>query len=79
VAADELATAEKRRVTHSTLLDIVLRCTRVAGGEPLILPLILLFGVDTKLAGSLSLAVSLPTMLVGFARYSRARSFVVLA
>jgi uncharacterized membrane protein YfcA len=40
--------------------------------------LILLFGVDIKLAGSLSLAVSLPTMLVGFARYSRDRSFVVL-
>ncbi len=36
------------------------------------------FGVDIKLAGSLSLAVSLPTMLVGFARYSRDRSFVVL-
>jgi uncharacterized membrane protein YfcA len=34
--------------------------------------------VDIKLAGSLSLAVSLPTMLVGFARYSRDRSFVVL-
>jgi uncharacterized protein len=31
-----------------------------------------------RLAGSLSLAVSLPTMLVGFARYSRDRSFVVL-
>jgi uncharacterized membrane protein YfcA len=39
---------------------------------------VLLFGVDIKLAGSLSLAVSLPTMLVGFARYSRDRSFVVL-
>src|ERR1700733_10983589 len=50
----------------------------VAGGELLIPTLILLFGVDIKLAGSLSLAVSLPTMLVGFARYSRDRSFVVL-
>jgi hypothetical protein len=45
----------------------------------LIPTLVLLFGVDIKLAGSLSLAVSLPTMLVGFARYSRDRSFVVLA
>jgi uncharacterized membrane protein YfcA len=44
----------------------------------LIPTLILLFGADVKLAGSLSLAVSLPTMLVGFARYSRDRSFVVL-
>ena len=41
--------------------------------------LVLLFGIDIKLAGSLSLAVSLPTMLVGFARYSRDRSFAVLA
>ena len=39
----------------------------------------LLFGADIKLAGSLSLAVSLPTMLVGFVRYSRDRSFVVLS
>ena len=38
----------------------------------------LLFGADIKLAGSLSLAVSLPTMLVGFARYSQDRSFAVL-
>ena len=51
----------------------------VAGGELLIPTLVLLFGADVKLAGSLSLAVSLPTMLVGFARYSRDRSFVVLA
>lgn len=50
----------------------------VAGGEFLIPTLVLLFGVDIKLAGSLSLAISLPTMLVGFARYSRDRSFAVL-
>ncbi|QRG06185.1 sulfite exporter TauE/SafE family protein [Xanthobacter dioxanivorans] len=50
----------------------------VAGGELLIPTLILLFGMDVKLAGSLSLAISLPTMLVGFARYSRDRSFAVL-
>ena len=31
-----------------------------------------------SLAGSLSLAVSLPTMLVGFARYSRDSTFAVL-
>jgi uncharacterized membrane protein YfcA len=40
---------------------------------------VLLFGADIKLAGSLSLAVSLPTMLVVFAHYSRDRSFVVLS
>lgn len=50
----------------------------VAGGELLIPTLVLLFGMDIKLAGSVSLAVSLPTMLVGFARYAQDRSFVVL-
>lgn len=50
----------------------------VAGGEMLIPTLVLLFGADIKLAGSLSLAVSLPTMIVGFARYSRDQSFAVL-
>jgi uncharacterized membrane protein YfcA len=50
----------------------------VAGGEFLVPTLVLLFGRDIKLAGSMSLAVSLPTMLVGFARYARDRSFDVL-
>ncbi|HCE6536737.1 Sulfite exporter TauE/SafE [Pseudomonas oleovorans subsp. oleovorans] len=50
----------------------------VAGGELLIPTFVLLFGADIKLAGSLSLAVSLPTMLIGFARYSRDQSFAVL-
>ncbi len=50
----------------------------VAGGELLIPTIVLLFGIDVRLAGSLSLAVSLPTMLVGFARYSCDRSFEVL-
>ena len=61
------------------VIGIVAALLGVAGGELLIPTLVLLFGVDIKLAGSLSLAVSLPTMLVGFARYSRDRSFVVLS
>jgi len=60
------------------VIGIVAALLGVAGGELLIPTLVLLFGADFKLAGSLSLAVSLPTMLVGFARYSRDRSFVVL-
>ncbi|MFZ5700765.1 MAG: sulfite exporter TauE/SafE family protein [Pseudomonadota bacterium] len=59
-------------------IGIVASLLGVAGGELLIPTLILLFGADIKLAGSLSLAVSLPTMLVGFTRYSRDQSFVVL-
>jgi len=60
------------------IIGIVAALLGVAGGEFLIPTLVLLFGVDIKLAGSLSLAVSLPTMLVGFARYSRDQSFAVL-
>jgi uncharacterized protein len=43
----------------------------------LIPTIVLLYGVDIKIAGSLSLMVSLPTMLVAFARYSRDKSFTV--
>lgn len=60
------------------VIGIVASLLGVAGGELLIPTLILLFGADIKLAGSLSLAVSLPTMLVGFARYSRDGSFAIL-
>ena len=59
-------------------IGIVAALMGVAGGELLIPTLVLLFGVPIKLAGSLSLAVSLPTMLMGFARYSRDRSFSVI-
>ncbi|MFC3609225.1 sulfite exporter TauE/SafE family protein [Stutzerimonas tarimensis] len=59
-------------------IGIIASLMGVAGGEFLIPTLILLFGTDVKLAGSLSLAVSLPTMLIGFARYSRDRSFSVI-
>jgi uncharacterized protein len=61
------------------VIGIVAALPGVAGGELLIPTFVLLFGADIKLAGSLALAVSLPTMLVGFARYSRDRSFVVLS
>lgn len=60
------------------VIGVVASLMGVAGGELLIPTLVLLFGIEIKLAGSLSLAVSLPTMLVGFARYSRDRSFAVL-
>jgi len=65
-------------VVAGFIIGIVAALLGVAGGELLIPTLVLLFGADIKLAGSLSLAASLPTMLVGFARYSRDRSFVVL-
>ncbi|HYD05642.1 MAG TPA: sulfite exporter TauE/SafE family protein, partial [Reyranella sp.] len=61
------------------VIGVVASLLGVAGGELLIPTLILLFGVDVKLAGSLSLAISLPTMLVGFGRYSRDATFAVLS
>lgn len=59
-------------------IGVVASLLGVAGGELLIPTIVLLFGADIRLAGSLSLAVSLPTMLIGFARYSRDDSFAVL-
>jgi uncharacterized protein len=60
------------------VIGVIASVLGVAGGEFLIPTLVILFGAEIKLAGSLSLAVSLPTMLVGFARYSRDQSFQVL-
>ena len=59
-------------------IGVVASLLGVAGGELLIPTLIILFGIDVKLAGSLSLAISLPTMIVGFGRYSRDNTFSVL-
>jgi uncharacterized membrane protein YfcA len=60
------------------VIGVIASLLGVAGGEFLIPTLVLLFGADIKLAGSLSLAVSLPTMLVGFTRYSMDDSFSVI-
>jgi uncharacterized membrane protein YfcA len=60
------------------VIGVIASLLGVAGGEFLIPTLVLLFGADIKLAGSVSLAVSLPTMLVGFTRYSMDDSFSVI-
>ncbi len=65
-------------VIAGVLIGIVAALMGVAGGELLIPTIVLLYGIDIKLAGSLSLAVSLPTMLVAFARYSQNASFQIL-
>lgn len=65
-------------VAAGFVIGVVASLLGVAGGELLIPTLVLLFGLDLKLAGSVSLAISLPTMLVGFARYSRDQAFEVL-
>jgi uncharacterized membrane protein YfcA len=66
-------------IAAGLVIGVVASLLGVAGGELLIPTLVLLFGIDVKRAGSLSLAVSLPTMIVGFARYSQNRSFTVLS
>lgn len=66
-------------VVAGVAIGIVAALMGVAGGELLIPTIVLLYGIDIKVAGSLSLAVSLPTMLVAFARYSQDQSFTVLA
>jgi uncharacterized protein len=48
----------------------------VAGGELIIPTIVLLFAVDIKLAGSLSLAISAPTVLMGLYKYHRKGNWV---
>lgn len=60
------------------LIGVVASLLGVAGGELLIPTIVLLFGIEPALAGSLSLAVSLPTLVMGLVRYSRDASFQVL-
>lgn len=57
------------------LIGIIAAVLGVAGGEFIIPTLILLFGLDPKLAGSISLCISLPTMLMAFFRYSKSEQF----
>ena len=65
-------------IAAGVIIGVVTALMGVAGGELLIPTIVLLYGTDIKIAGSLSLAVSLPTMLVAFARFSRDKSFAVL-
>lgn len=43
----------------------------VAGGELIIPTIILVFGLDIKLSGSLSLAISIPTIMMGLWKYRK--------
>ena len=62
-------------ITAAPMIVKDLVITGVAGGEFIIPTLILLFGMDPKLAGSVSLCISLPTMLVAFSRYTKSQEF----
>ena len=65
-------------VVAGGVIGVVAALLGVAGGELLIPTIVILFGADLKLAGSLSLAVSLPTMIASFTRYSQDQSFQVI-
>lgn len=65
-------------VVSGGFIGIVAALLGVAGGELLIPTIVILFGADIKLAGSLSLMISLPTMIVGFSRYINADAFLIL-
>ena len=50
----------------------------VAGGELIIPTLILLYAQDIKLAGSISLCISFPTILIGLYKYRKDEAFAVI-
>lgn len=53
------------------IIGLAVALMGVSGGELLVPTLVLLFGLPVKLAGSVALAISLPTLIVGFARLGR--------
>lgn len=64
-------------VLCGVLIGIVSSLLGVAGGEVIIPILILIFGIDVKLAGTLSLIISLPTMVVGITRHAKNKMYTV--
>ncbi|ACB49928.1 hypothetical protein cce_0577 [Crocosphaera subtropica ATCC 51142] len=58
------------------IIGLVSSLLGVAGGELIIPTLIFAFGVDIKIAGTSSLLISLPTVIVGLLRYHHQGSFV---
>ncbi|AIS32369.1 sulfite exporter TauE/SafE family protein [Methanobacterium formicicum] len=59
------------------LIGIISSLLGVAGGEVIIPILILIFGIDVKLAGTMSLLISLPTMIVGITRHAKNKMYTV--
>lgn len=66
------ATRAATAAMAGVLIGIVSTLLGVAGGELIIPTLLFVFGVSIKAAGTLSLLISIPTILVGLARH-RAR------
>ena len=60
------------------IIGLAVALMGVSGGELLVPTLVLLFSLPVKLAGSVALAVSLPTLIVGFARFGRDNTLAVV-
>lgn len=58
------------------VIGIVSSLLGVAGGELIIPAFVLLFGVDMKLAGSMSMLIGMPTIAVGLTRHFAAGSIL---
>lgn len=64
-------------VVLGVLIGIISSLLGVAGGEVIIPILILVFGIDVKLAGTMSLLISIPTMIVGITRHIRNKMYTI--
>ncbi|MCS6834935.1 MAG: sulfite exporter TauE/SafE family protein [Anaerolineae bacterium] len=62
-------------IVFGLAIGLVSSLLGVAGGELIIPTLIFAFGADVKVAGTASLFISLPTILVGVGRYARRGAF----
>ncbi len=58
-------------VTAGLVIGLFSSLLGIAGGELLIPTIMLLYGLDIKTAGTLSLMISLPTVAIGLLRYYR--------
>lgn len=62
-------------VGFGIVIGLVSSMLGVAGGELIIPTLVVVFGLDIKTAGTASLLISLPTVLVGVIRHARRRAY----
>lgn len=62
-------------LTFGIVIGIISSMLGVAGGELIIPTLILIFGVDIKIAGTASILISLPTVIIGLIKHYTNEAF----